>query len=39
VQARLSPKELDEAFDLDRELRHASAIFARVLGPRAAGRA
>jgi adenylosuccinate lyase len=39
VQARLTPKDLDEAFDLDRELRHASAIFARVLGPRAAGRA
>ena len=38
VQARLSPKDLDEAFDLDRELRHAPAIFARVLGPRAAQR-
>jgi len=36
VQARLSPKDLDQAFDLERELRHAPAVFARVLGPRAA---
>jgi adenylosuccinate lyase len=32
VQARLTSKDLDEAFDLDRELRHAGAVFARVLG-------
>jgi len=34
VQARLSSKDLDEAFDLDRELRHVSAVFERVLGQR-----
>src|SRR5205085_9570007 len=32
VSARLSPEQLDEAFDLDRELRHVDAVFARVLG-------
>jgi adenylosuccinate lyase len=32
VTARLSPQQLEEAFDLDRELRHVDAVFARVLG-------
>ena len=32
VAARVPAKALDEAFDLDRELRHVDAIFARVLG-------
>src|SRR3954471_15048181 len=34
VQSRLNSKELDEAFDLDHELRHVSAVFERVLGKR-----
>jgi adenylosuccinate lyase len=34
VQSRLGSKDLDEAFDLDRELRHVSAVFERVLGKR-----
>jgi adenylosuccinate lyase len=32
VAARLTPAQLDEAFDLERELRHVDAVFARVLG-------
>jgi adenylosuccinate lyase len=32
VRALLSPEELDAAFDLERELRHVDAVFARVLG-------
>jgi adenylosuccinate lyase len=32
VKSRLSPAELDAAFDLKRELRHVDAVFARVLG-------
>ncbi|MFL5436346.1 MAG: adenylosuccinate lyase, partial [Myxococcales bacterium] len=34
VQSRLGSKDLDEAFDLDHELRHVSAVFERVLGKR-----
>ena len=32
VQKILKPEELSECFDLDRQLRHTRAIFARVLG-------
>ena len=32
VTARVSPKHLDEAFDLMTQLRHVDAVFARVLG-------
>src|SRR5438128_5956036 len=32
VAARLSAQQLDEAFDLERGLRHVEAVFARVLG-------
>jgi adenylosuccinate lyase len=32
VRALLSAPDLDAAFDLDRELRHVDAVFARVLG-------
>jgi adenylosuccinate lyase len=32
VTKLLSPKDLDEAFDLDRELRHVDAVFDRVTG-------
>ena len=31
-EVKLSPAELDACFDLDRELRHVDAVFARVLG-------
>jgi adenylosuccinate lyase len=31
VHALLSPQDLDEAFDLEHELRHVDAVFARVL--------
>jgi adenylosuccinate lyase len=32
VQARLSARQLDEAFDLEHALRHVDAVFERVLG-------
>ena len=31
-EVKLTPAELDACFDLDRELRHVDAVFARVLG-------
>jgi adenylosuccinate lyase len=31
VKARVSPAQLDEAFDLARQLRHVDAVFARIL--------
>ena len=35
VAGRVPKEKLDAAFDLDRELRHVDAVFARVLGPEA----